>query len=351
MHSARCRLAPFASCVLATALLVSTLASASGVSPLDATPEQKKEAMDHFMAGKHAFESKDWAKAVAELRASLAVVESPNARLELARALRDSDQRSDAWAEYGRAIENATELAAKEERYAKTADAATSEREELGAKLAFVTVSVAHAPAGASLKVGGRPFPQSQWSSPIVTAPGAVDVVLVDADDKELARKTVSVAVGEDAPVALDPTAAPSGPVLKGKDDSDDEEKSDTSERSRRAADVAPPSSPTKLRPYAYVAGGIGVAGIATFAVFGLMSNSAFSDLQSACHPGCPPDKRSEVDQGRMQQTVANIGLAAGLVGLAAGATFWFLSVPPDAPSGGAALVITPAYVGLRGSL
>jgi hypothetical protein len=343
------RLAPFASCILATTLLASALASAAGVSPLEATPEQKKEAMDHFIAGKHAFESKDWAKATAELRTSLSLVDSPNARLELARALRDSDQRSDAWAEYGRAIEKATQLAAKEERYAKTAEAATNEREELEAKLALVTVSVAHAPAGASLKVGGRQFSQSQWGGPIVTAPGAVDVILVDADDKELARKTVSVAVGDDVPVAIDGATAPSGAVA-GKDDSD-ADKPDSSEGSRRAADVSPRSEPTSLRPYAYVAGGVGVLGIATFAIFGLMSNSAYSDLQSACHPGCPSDKHDEVSRGRTEQTVANVGLAAGLVGLAAGATLWFLSVPQDTRSSGAALVIAPAYVGLRGSL
>jgi hypothetical protein len=343
------RLAPFASCILATTLLVSALASASGVSPLEATPEQKKGAMDHFTTGKRAFESKEWAKAVAELRASLSLVDSPNARLELARALRDSDQRSDAWTEYGRAIEKATLLAAKEERYAKTAEAATSEREELEAKLALVTVSVAHAPAGASLKVGGRQFSQSQWSGPIVTTPGAVDVILVDADDKELARKSVSVAVGDDVPVAIDGATAP-GAVSNGKDDSD-ADKPDNSEGSRRAADVSPTSEPTSLRPYAYVAGGLGVAGVATFAIFGLMSNSVYSDLQSACHPGCPPDKRGEVSRGRMEQTVANIGLGAGLVGLAAGATLWFLSVPQDTRSSGAALVLAPAYVGLRGSL
>src|SRR5258708_24483099 len=171
---------PFASCSLAV-LLSSAAAFGQSVTPLDATPAQKKDAMEHFTLGKHAFASKDWDQAIAELRSSLGIVDSPNARLELARALRHSGHPGDAWMEYGRVIEKATQLAAKEERYAKTADAATSEREELEAKLALVTVSVANAPAGATLQVRGRSVSQAQWNNPVVATTGAVDVILVDS--------------------------------------------------------------------------------------------------------------------------------------------------------------------------
>src|SRR5579884_946654 len=215
MHAGRRRMLLAVCLALAGAALPCRLASAAGVSPLEATPDQKKNATDHFKAGKDAIAVKDWDKAVAELRASLDVVDSPNARLELARALRDSGQPDQAWTEYGRVIDDATKLCATEERYAKTADAATNERLELLPKLAFVTVTVAHAPADATLKVAGRPVPADQWAAPIVAPPGAVDVVLTGGDGKELARKTVNVAVGEKAPVALDaqpPPAAPSRP-------------------------------------------------------------------------------------------------------------------------------------------
>jgi hypothetical protein len=112
----------------------------------------------------------------------------------------------------------------------------------------------------------------------------------------------------------------------------------------------------TKLRPYAYVAGGVGVAGLATFAIFGLMANSTFSDLQKACPPaqgGCPPgaNKSGEISSGQTQQTVANIGLVAGLVGAAAGVTLFILSMPPKAPVANAAFVVAPGYFGVKGSL
>ncbi|HTQ42673.1 MAG TPA: tetratricopeptide repeat protein, partial [Polyangiaceae bacterium] len=263
---------------LSLAVLATPLASAAGADPSSATPAQKKEAMDHFTAGKQAFEAKNYEKAAMELRASLEVVDSPNARLELARALRDGGKLDEAWAEYERVVQDATKLAAKEERYAKTADAATTERTDVEAKLAFVLVAVAHPPAGAVLKVGGKTVSQDQWDEPIVAPAGAVDVVLTDATGKELARQTVMATVGQKLPVDLDARPAPAptpAPTVIAPEDKPDNGPPPADAPSR-------PASPrAKLRPYAYVAGGVGVAGLAAFTIFGLMSNSAFSDLQN----------------------------------------------------------------------
>src|SRR5271165_2940492 len=87
---------------LGIVLLSSSLAMADGVAPGDANPAQKKEALDHFTVGKTAYEAKTYDKAISQLRASLDVVNSPNARLVLARTLRDSGALGDAWTEYGR---------------------------------------------------------------------------------------------------------------------------------------------------------------------------------------------------------------------------------------------------------
>src|SRR5579859_7705221 len=175
-------LRPFlARCVVWGASFFPCAAGAAGVLPTEATTEQKKIATAHFGAGKQAIEAQNWERAAMELRASLDVVDSPNSRLELARVLRDSGKPGEAWAEYGRVIENATKLAASEERYARTAEAATNERADVEAKIAFVTITVLSPPVGATLKVGGRTIPPDQWAGPVVVAPGAVDVVLADA--------------------------------------------------------------------------------------------------------------------------------------------------------------------------
>ncbi|MDP9002807.1 MAG: hypothetical protein M3O46_22185 [Myxococcota bacterium] len=336
-----------APCVLACAILVPSVGHAAGVSPFDATPAQKKDATDHFMVGKRALESRNLDKAVAELRASLQIVDSPNARLELARALRDSDHLGDAWAEYWRAAETATRLAPKEERYAKTAEAATSEREELARKLAFIEVTVTHAPVDVTLNVGGHIVPSDDWAGPLVVAPGSVDVVLTNGAGVELARRSVTAAIGQTAPVTLD--AEPS-PIAKAEVEASDDDKTDTSDRTPPQPAVSP-SNRRNLRPYAYVAGAIGVAGLATFTVLGLLSNSTYDDLKNACPRGCPPSKRSEIDRGSLEQTIANVGLGVGLVGLAAGTTMFFLSTSGNTPTAATAIIVGPGYLAVRGAL
>jgi hypothetical protein len=342
-----------ASFLLVGGLLSAPLASASGVAPTEATTVQKTEAMEHFLAGKRALGSQDLDMAILELRASLEIVDSPNARLELARALRDDGKLVEAWTEFGRVLADAARLAGKEQRYMKTAEAATGERVELESKLAFVLGSVTHAPADAALRVGGRTIPPNEWSAPIATSPGTVDVVLATGGDKELARQTLTLSAGEKKAVTLDgqpvaETPAPTATI----DSTIDREKVDEPGSPRSGPpEPTPASGGMNLRPYAYVAGGVGVVGLAAFATFGLMSNATYSALQGACHPGCPPDKRSEIDSGRSQQTIANVGLAVGLVGAAAGATLWVVSMGPKSSNGSAALLVGPAYVGIKGSL
>jgi hypothetical protein len=348
-----------ASGALACAMVVSTAVHASGVAPADATALQKKEALAHFTTGKEAAEAKEWEKAQSELRASLEIVDSPNGRLVLARALRDSGEVGSAWAEYGRTIEVATRFAGTDPRYTQTAEAAKTERAELDPKLAFVVVSVAHAPADATLKVGGRVIPSEEWSAPIVASPGTVDVVVADAAGKELARKTVAAAIGDKTPVALDTqpssAAAAPPPTATSSDDVPPKDKPDAEDS--KGERPSTPGGRAGLRSYAYVAGGAGVAGLIVFGIFGAMEKSTYSGLQSAC-PGnvCPPDKASDISSGKTQQLVANVGLGVGIAGVAAGATLFLLSLggsssttAPQAAS--TSLVVSPGFIGLRGAL
>jgi predicted RNA-binding Zn ribbon-like protein len=341
-------------CALHGGLLVARCANAAAVPPTEATAEQKEAAIDHFRAGKEAIESKNWALAATEFRASLALVESPNARLELARALRDSDDLPDAWDEYGRAIDSATKLLAKEVRYTKTAEAATEEQRELGAKLAFFVVTVVGAPEGSRLKVGGRVVPPEQWTKPIAALAGPVDLLLADSTGLELAHKTVDASVGQTSQVAFDVLATGGPPGRQGASlAAADDEKPEGTDQTLPRGDLAA-ASPSKLRPFAYVAAGIGVAGLATFGAFGVMSNSTYSNLKSACPPstgGCPPGKQGEISAGRTEQTVANVGLVLGLLGATVGVTLFIFSIPAKSSVTSAVLLVGPEYVGIKGTL
>jgi hypothetical protein len=358
------------SCAVSIALLVAGPARSSPVPPAQASAAQKKEAMAHFVAGKRAISAKSYDEAIAELRASLQIVDSPNARLELARALRDAGKAADAWTEYERVVEDATRMAATEPRYAQTADAAAAERRDLESKLAFVEVTPEHVPAGATLRVGGRTIPPEQWAAPIVAPPGAVDVVLVDASGKQLARATVAASTGKKTPVTLDAQPPPPAPAPAAVEPAPPDaaaapaSASASAPASAAAADTAAspagdvgpeaPSGRSKLRTYAYIAGGVGIAGVASFAIFGLMSDATYNDLTSACPPPnhqCPADKQGEISAGRTQQTIANVSAAVGVVGVAVGATLFVLSLSHKSDAASSALVVGPSFVGVRGSL
>jgi hypothetical protein len=93
---------------------------------------------------------------------------------------------------------------------------------------------------------------------------------------------------------------------------------------SPEAAD-AETGSKTNLRTYAYVAGGVGAAGLIGFAVFGAMGKSKQSELEKSCSPTCSPD---EIDSVKSKFLIADISLGVGLVGLGTGVALFFLSQP-----------------------
>jgi hypothetical protein len=127
-----------------------------------------------------------------------------------------------------------------------------------------------------------------------------------------------------------------------------------SSSASTAAPPVAPPAAPPAtpkddgvgLRTAGYIMGGVGIAGFLLFAVAGIGAKRAHDRLDEACAAGRCNDASHESDiaDGKLLQTAANIGLATGLAGLGLGATFVVLgsqstsdSVPAvgSAPSGG----------------
>ena len=66
--------------------------------------------------------------------------------------------------------------------------------------------------------------------------------------------------------------------------------------------------------------------------MFGLKATSKRGEANDLCKPECPESKRSEIDSldnsASSANAVAIVGFVAGGVGLAAGATLFFLSQP-----------------------
>ncbi|WP_437760705.1 hypothetical protein [Sorangium sp. So ce1389] len=103
-----------------------------------------------------------------------------------------------------------------------------------------------------------------------------------------------------------------------------------------RAAPAAPPAVP----PLAWVAGGVGVAGLGVFAVVGALSLDAEAELRATCAPRCPGD---DVRAIRVQHAVADIGLGVGVVALGAAAWLYLTRPAAATPPPARASALRPA--------
>lgn len=305
--------------LFALCLLSAGLAAAAGVPIEKASKDQLKAAQRTFEAADLLYDAKRYQEAITAYRASYEIVASPNSRLQIARSLTALGKLDEAYAELLGAVADAkSAAAADEEKYGPTLKAAEAELAALEPRLGRVELVLGEALKGATITVGARTLGPGEADKPIVVTPGNVSIV-AKAPDGRSAQREVAVAAGATEKVQLEPepapaaspAAAPAPAPAKG-------------QAASFGADTAKPSS---LRPIAYVAGGVGVAGLATFAVFGLMNKSKFDDLESSCTDGhCGPDRQNDIDSGKRYQTIANIGLAVGVVGLGAGTTLFLLS-------------------------
>lgn len=86
----------------------------------------------------------------------------------------------------------------------------------------------------------------------------------------------------------------------------------------RTAPSTPPPSGPAPssgIPTASYVLGAIGIAGLATGAVFRLVGTNSYNDLETRCGRACSPDDVSPV---RTQFTVSSIGFGVGAAALVA---------------------------------
>jgi hypothetical protein len=112
---------------------------------------------------------------------------------------------------------------------------------------------------------------------------------------------------------------------------------------------------PGPLRPYAFVAGGVGVLGLAGFAVLGILGKREESRLAGECGrtQTCDP---LDVDAAKRTLVMADVAGLVGVVGVSSAVALWFLSEPsgPKQPAGGMTydLALTPgsAMATLRGA-
>ncbi|HHH31768.1 MAG TPA: tetratricopeptide repeat protein [Polyangiaceae bacterium] len=329
---------------LATATAFVAPAFAAGVPISEATPDQKKSASEAYKRGRAAFDEGRLDDALSAFTESYDIVASPNAHLMAATTLIALGRTGEAYEALDEVITEAEAAAATNPKYKKTAEGARTKQQEIEGEVGTLTVlgAMDKAPLGATLMVNDREIPQSRWSSPIKVKAGAVDVTLTGEP-----TRTVEVMPGSSATVDLN---APL-PGAEPDDGAGVEMDSDGGY-----------SGPDRML-ITYIAGGVGVAGLVSFGIFGGLAKSKFDSLEESCpsRTNCPLELEGDASDGKTFQTVANVSLGIGIAGVVAAAGFltWELLDPAedggDSPDGSDTafrprLGIGPGSVSLWGS-
>jgi hypothetical protein len=306
------------------------------VAPPPSAEDSAKQATAYFVKGSDFFKAKKFALALQQFKLSYAVVPSPNSHLYIARCLVGMGEARAAYAEFDKVVAEAAERGKTEDKYLPTRDTARVERDELLSKVALVTITVAHPGPTTIVRIGDTEVPREQWDKPFAVQPGTVEAK-ISAGDRAITSQSTTVAAGQSHTLVLDAAAASSAVAVSGP----------------AVEQPATKSSKSALRPAGIVVGAVGVAGFVMFAVAGSMSKSTYSTLEKECGAGpCPASRAGEISSGRTQQTLANVGLIVGAVGVATGATLIVLSMgkSKSAPAATTGLVVGPGYVGLNGT-
>ena len=194
-------------------------------------------------------------------------------------------------------------------------------------RIARLKIAVAAPPdVPLAVKVDGEPMPVANLNTNRPVDPGE-HTVEASAPGYRTARGKVTLAEGGADTIALtlevDPDAPKAAPA-----------KVEGAQTVATTTTTQPPATPVTTttapsRTPAYVALGVGAAGLAVGAIFGGMALGKKGDLDDACPGGtCAPGQQGTIDDGRAFGVVSTVGFIVGGVAVAAGVYLWLRSSP-----------------------
>jgi hypothetical protein len=319
-----------------TTALVATLAvvPAANAQKLGAAQAQKE-----FAEAQKLYQKNRCDEALPKLERVLEATGSPNARLYVARCLRQLGKLPEAYDAMTETVRTADARASEDEHYAETRSAAAAERAALESKIVRVVIAAADAPDGLSVEVNGKPLAIERLGETIALAPGKLSLRATAPGHRDFERKLdLKAGASITVAIALHPEGAPVKPAAAA--GASPEPQPDEQAPTR---DAATGGGGFGLRGWGWVTLGVGVAGLATFGVAGSMANSRFDDLEQECGGPCPASKQGDIDDGRRLDLIANIGLGVGIAGVVAGTTMILLG---GSKKEAAALKISPSASG-----
>ncbi len=279
----------------------------------------QEDAAKAFEEGRKLWDAKDAAGALPRFRKAVDATGSPNARLYLARCLRETGNLVQAYEEMALTVRDARAKADSDERYAATRDAAAAELTLLEARVGRVVIALSEELAGAVVTLNGTGVETARVGTPLAVAPGEVQVSAVKPGGVPTRQKIV-VAAGALQTITLSAAAAPAPGGATA-----------TPAQQPPADDDGPGFG--LVRGLGIGVAALGVGGFVTFAVGTVQANDAFSTLEATCPVGPCEDAASQdtISSGKTAEVIANVGLGVGIAGIVAG-TFMLIFCGPSEP-------------------
>jgi len=308
---------------LGCALFAATAAWAESPPAPDASA-QSTEAT--FAEAVRLFKAGDAAAALPLFIRLSAVTDSPNVQLYVGYCQLELGDNREAHEAFSLAAKQSIELGGS--KYVATREAALDQLDKLNLRLARLTISLADAPAEFVVKLDTQTVNSTLLGTPIIVEPG-LHHVEAESQGADPVSRAVTLDRGGNQTITI--SFKPSN-------------KPPTEERAG--------SSSPRLISFGLATAGLAVVGWGTFAVAGLLAKNAHDQLQADCPNGCSDaDHRGQINRGKTYQTVANLGLAVGVVGAVTGAALIYLGWPSN-NAARASLEVAPGLVKIsyRGS-
>lgn len=320
--------------ITSATITVSPLAHAGSASPSAAAKATANRASER---GKKLYADGKFDEAKTAFQESFDSVPDPRTLLFLARVERDNGELLLSHASYKKARELAEAGEAQGQAQRATLGEIESELRELDGVLGFITVKLSHAPPGTRVDIDGNDV-TAEVGSPIRAEPGPLVVTATTPDGMEK-RQNAMIKAGQTSSVAIAfnyypkaDAAVAAAPQEKKAPPAEERVAAAAPKKEPEAARKQPPSTKKTLT---WVAGGVGLVGVATFVVFGSLSASKFKNLEDACPQNhCDPNLENDKNTGKTFQTVANVGLVTGAVGIASAITLFAIGGGSEAAHG-----------------
>jgi hypothetical protein len=274
-----------------------------------------------FREGRRLLKEHDYEHACPKFADSFRIDPSAGTLLNLARCHEEQGLTATAWGEYF-----AADRLARKQGRTNVSDAARARAADVEKQLIYVTIRVRVPLPGLRIRRDDVPLDLSAVGAPLPVDPGRHALTVeaagyetwsttfeptregVTIDVPELAREQPEAPAPAPAPVS--PVAPPVEPLVP-----------------------APPSAPAVTteasgasRTRGYVAGGVGLVGLAAGSVFGVLALSDYGDAQKQCpqHQGCSGTALDASNRATTSAWVSDAAFGVGALGLALGAYYLF---------------------------